>query len=120
LIAKVVLPYPPSINHYWLTARGGRRYISPEGNTFRQWTLVTCRTQQIPSFGDSEIRLDITINPPDRRRRDVDNVLKVLLDALQAARVYDNDYQVQRLSIERGPPLGNGRCTVTIESTPTT
>lgn len=120
MIAKVVLPYPPSINHYWLTGHGGRRYISKEGNTFRQWALVLCRTQQIPSFGDSEIKLDITINPPDRRRRDVDNVLKVLLDALQAAKVYDNDYQVRRLSIERLDPLGEGRCTVTIESTATT
>jgi crossover junction endodeoxyribonuclease RusA len=39
--------------------------------------------------------------PPDARRRDLDNLLKSLLDALQHAGIMEDDGQVDMLSIER-------------------
>jgi crossover junction endodeoxyribonuclease RusA len=41
------------------------------------------------------------LRPPDRRRRDIDNTAKAILDALAGAGVYDDDCQIDRLVIER-------------------
>jgi crossover junction endodeoxyribonuclease RusA len=39
--------------------------------------------------------------PPDRRRRDLDNLLKPTLDALQHGGVYEDDSQVDLLVVRR-------------------
>lgn len=48
-------------------------------------------------------RLSILIHahPPDKRKRDIDNIIKVLLDSLQDARYYINDSQIDKITIER-------------------
>jgi len=56
----------------------------------------------------------IVVAPPDRRRRDLDNVLKSLLDSLEHAGVYTDDSQIRKLSIERSEPVENGRTFVQI------
>jgi len=46
---------------------------------------------------------------PDRRRRDLDNLLKSLLDAITHAGIWDDDSQVKHLEIRefgREPPDG--------------
>ena len=50
-----------------------------------------------------EDRLIVTIEayPPDKRKRDLDNILKSLLDALQHAGMYPDDSQIDVLSIAR-------------------
>jgi Holliday junction resolvase RusA-like endonuclease len=45
------------------------------------------------------IRLEAIVTRPDRRRRDVDNLLKSLLDGLGHAGVYEDDSQIQDLRI---------------------
>jgi len=56
----------------------------------------------------------IKIYPPDKRRRDIDNVLKALLDSLEHAGVYENDSQIFRLQIEKKEPIKGGKCFVKI------
>jgi crossover junction endodeoxyribonuclease RusA len=43
---------------------------------------------------------------PDNRRRDLDNLLKAVLDALTAAEVWDDDSQITDLRIYWGPDIG--------------
>lgn len=53
--------------------------------------------------------------PPRHGRRDLDNLLKALLDAMQDAGIYEDDSQIDYLAIERcevTPP--DGLVTVTI------
>jgi hypothetical protein len=45
-----------------------------------------------PMYGD--LMVEIIIYPPDKRKRDIDNVKKALFDALQCAGLYENDYQI--------------------------
>jgi crossover junction endodeoxyribonuclease RusA len=47
------------------------------------------------------VSVSIVLKPPDRRRRDIDNTAKAILDALAGAGVYDDDCQIDRLTIER-------------------
>lgn len=46
--------------------------------------------------------------PPDRRRRDLDNLLKATLDALARAGVYEDDSQIKRIEMEWGPCVRDG------------
>lgn len=48
--------------------------------------------------------LTVVAFPPDKRSRDIDNALKILLDALEGT-VYRDDAQIDSLSIYRGPPF---------------
>ncbi len=109
---QLELPYPPSINHYWRRV-GARTLISRGGRAFRQAVcsiLAACGVRPIVG----PLVVDVTVFPPDKRRRDIDNVQKALLDALQHGGAYHDDNQIVRLSIERGDPVEGGKTIVSI------
>ncbi len=108
------LPYPPSVNMYWRHTKAGRHYISAEGKAFREtvgWIVKQARASERLTE-----KLDVTVQifPPDKRRRDIDNVFKSLLDALQHAGGYEDDFQIDRLAIVRCNVEKPGKCIVTI------
>ena len=61
------------------------------------------------------IKMSILVCPPDARRRDLDNVCKATLDALQKANVYDDDSQIDRLEIVRGNKSVGGFLVIELE-----
>lgn len=93
------LPWPPSINHYWCFTRRGT-FISKRGLAFRQEVTARLRAAGVFKPITAPLRLDIACYPPDRRRRDLDNILKSLFDALQHGGLMLDDNQVKRFSIE--------------------
>lgn len=110
------LPYPPSINHYW--RRAGRIiHISSEGQEYRRRVCTACRLadlQQIPG----RLRVWVKAHPPDKRRRDLDNLLKPLLDALQHGGAYADDGQIDWLLVERAERIEGGKVLVRIGALP--
>jgi crossover junction endodeoxyribonuclease RusA len=98
----LTLPWPPSVNRLWRCV-GGRVLLSADGRAYRQAVAVAVLEQH--GSGDPLTgRLSMTIRayPPDRRRRDLDNLLKAILDSLEhAGSVYVNDSQIDHLSIHR-------------------
>lgn len=48
-----------------------------------------------------KMQVDLLIYPPDKKKRDIDNVIKVILDTLQHAGVFENDFNVWKLTAER-------------------
>jgi len=106
------LPWPPSVNHYW--RRAGRViHVSAEGKAYRKTVAMECIRQRCRSH-DGELCVSIEAYPPDRRRRDLDNVLKSLLDSLQHGGAYEDDSQISRLAIVRCDRKKGGRVRVTI------
>jgi crossover junction endodeoxyribonuclease RusA len=95
------LPWPPSINHYWRRWRG-RTVLSRWGRSYR--AIVAARLAGSECRCTGRLRVEIDAAPPDNRRRDLDNLLKAVLDALQHAGVYDDDGQIDCLLIRRLPP----------------
>ncbi len=61
------------------------------------------------------LSVKILVNPPDRRRRDIDNFTKVPLDALTHAGVWMDDSQIDELYVRRLPVKKGGEITVQIE-----
>ncbi len=65
---------------------------------------------------EGRLSVKIDMHPPDARRRDVDNVLKPLLDALQHGGAFRDDSQIDKLTIERMQPIKYGYTTIEIEA----
>lgn len=107
------LPYPPSVNTYW-RANGNRRFISKAGVEFKKAVAEYVIDNNIPKFGDALVMVTVIVMPRSKRRFDLDNLLKGLLDSMQDAGVYDDDCQVEHLTIMRGIPVKGGACIVTI------
>lgn len=108
----IELPYPPSVNHYWRRV-GARTLISSEGRRYRSRVasiLALRRVRPIPGALDVRVR----VHPPDRRRRDLDNAMKALLDALEHGGAYADDFQIDHLDIWRGDVVPEGKVVVHI------
>jgi crossover junction endodeoxyribonuclease RusA len=109
------LPWPPSVNTYWRHPNkgplAGRTLISEKGRKYRADCVALAKTNRWPAFV-SEARLSVTIHayPPDKRRRDLDNVLKAALDVMGLAGVYGDDSQIDRLEIVRKESPGAVLC----------
>jgi len=112
------LPYPPSINHYWRRV-GPRTLISREGRTFRRnvCALLGGGGPRKPP-ADGRIALAMDAFPPDRRRRDLDNLQKPVLDALEHAGIYEDDSQIDLLLTRRRNVVAGGRLDVRVDELP--
>ena len=108
------LPWPPSVNHYYRHV-GPRVLISRDGRRYRELVTRLVRRKNIRPF-EGRISLHAEFYPPDRRRRDLDNVGgKVLLDTLQAAGLFKDDCQIKRILLEMHEPMEGGMCFVRLE-----
>lgn len=107
------LPYPPSVNHYYRRV-GPRTLISREGRRFREHvTSVLAGLGLKPMDGPLEVHIDVF--PPDRRRRDLDNVQKALLDAMEHGGVYHDDSQIKKFVAEMHGVVPGGKVVVAIQ-----
>ena len=143
---KLVLPYPPSVNRYWrvfrnraILSEAGREYrlascaaiitqlghdvpaiITTPSQTFR----LAKREAAMARFMDKltlrpmrcRIAVTIVVYAVDNRRRDIDNTLKAMLDALRHARIIEDDSLIDSITITRGyvSPT-NPRAEVTVD-----
>lgn len=113
----LTLPYPPSMNTYWRNFRG-RTILSPKGREFKAAVADYVVEYKVPKLGDSKLRISMVLFPRDKRKIDIDNRIKCVLDALQDAGVFDDDFQVDELSIVRGKAIKGGAIRVLIEEIP--
>jgi crossover junction endodeoxyribonuclease RusA len=121
------LPYPPSVNNYWRStiiraanSPAGRIMVftSEQGKRYRA-NLVQMIEQlgqhgTTSLFPGARVGVEIRVCPPDRRDRDLDNILKSLLDALTHAGVYVDDALIDELIVRRGPVVPDGRVDVRV------
>lgn len=106
---ELILPYPPSVNHYWKRSKTGV-HLTQRARMFREDVSIRAldflhanKTLRGP------IELELFAHPPDGKLRDLDNLLKATLDSLTHARVIGDDSQIKRLTIEWARKIKGGR-----------
>lgn len=115
---EFTVPFPPSANRAYRNLQG-RTLISREGRAYRK---VVCAllggggARRPPAGG--RIALCMDAFPPDRRRRDLDNLQKTAIDAMQHAGLYEDDSQIDLLVTRRREPTQGGKLHVHIDLFP--
>lgn len=116
----IQLPHPVSANRYWRTFRN-RTVRSAEANKYRkdaQFAFLLANGRK----HDGPVRVAILFHPrankdgsASKSRLDIDNVIKVALDALNGL-AYNDDKQIVAVSAEIAAPVPYGGLTVTVEA----
>ena len=115
----MTLPYPPSVNRT-LRAVNGRVILSKR---YRDWILEAGRAVAGQVQGEPQLKhywLWIEAIAPDRRRRDLDNLLKPTSDLLKRAGVIEDDAFARAIIIQwsRTPPAKPGHLKLRIYNAP--
>lgn len=113
---RLSIPFPPSTNRIWRHV-GPKVLLSKEGRAYRARVAEAVMIARVQGLGRAPVVLTIHASMPDARRRDLDNLLKAAQDAMQAARLYDDDSQIVDLRIRRaGIDRANPRLDVVLEA----
>ena len=108
---KLTLPFPPTSNHMWGFA-GKRKYLKKEAHEFRRIVQEAAVEAQAKISG--RIAIFVALYAPTKRKYDLDNRIKALLDALEHAGVFLNDEQIDFIWIVRRPVVKGGMCKVVL------
>ena len=88
-----LLPYPPSTNRLWrYTSRGVYRT-----SVYKEWLTQASLTAQWNGLPIAQpVAVELRAGPPDKRKRDLDNLLKPVGDWLEHFGILENDHWVHR------------------------
>ena len=112
------LPYPNSANTHWRHARG-RTYVSASGMRYRAKVGEYMSRSELKA-PDGFLEIIIALFPDSKRRADIDNRIKPLLDALTHAGFWEDDSLISRITIERMDITKGGKAVVLVlQYTPT-
>lgn len=104
-VFEFVLPWPPSDNHYYTVARG-RKILATKGRLYREVVRARAFDEKWPNFNRARVAVEFEVWMPDKRRRDIANILKAACDSLTYAGVWHDDSQIDDLRIYRAKALG--------------
>lgn len=115
--AKLLLPFPPTLNNYYkCNRRSGGKRISAEGLDYRIKLHNAVRDNDW-DFGLTErLHVTLVINMPDNKTRDLDNYKKALFDACTESGVWKDDEQIDRDFTFRGDVIPGGSIEMIIQT----
>lgn len=96
---QLILPWPPTGNTGTRHANGAH-YLTPEHRAYRALVANIAFLQKVQPV-EGRLRVTADFVAADKRRRDLDNVWKVVGDALQHANVYPDDSAIDELLLRR-------------------
>lgn len=117
---RLTLLYPVSANRYWRVF-GGRVVHSTEARKYREDVAAKARKKELQPLA-GPVSVHVALCPEltkkgeaSKTRLDLDNCLKVALDALQGI-AFSNDKQVIKLVAELGPAQIGGALLVEVKA----
>lgn len=112
----IELTYPPSVNDYytkWCQGRAVRVAVDKPGMAFRAEVLRYKLINKINTF-TGRVSMEVELWAPDRRKRDIDNPLKCLFDAMTYAKIWEDDEIVDCLLMHKRGVESPGKCVITL------
>jgi crossover junction endodeoxyribonuclease RusA len=115
---KLYLPYPVSANRYWRTfvPKGQRRpitLVSEEAEDYKELCAARAIDAGVRVPFETPVELQILLVPENRVCMDLDNALKVTIDALKGL-VYEDDSLIYKITARRGEPEPGKRLEVEV------
>ena len=111
----LTLPFPVSVNAYYRAILRGKfctSILSAKGREFKERVAnMVAESEKNPT--DKRVMCQIKLYPPDRRKRDIDNYAKSLLDCFTGIAWVD-DEQIDCLAISREEIVKGGKTEITI------
>ncbi len=108
---KLILPYPPSVNHLYATFRG-RRITSAKGRKFKSDIAVLAR-QQGARILNGDLMITFRVFRP-KKIGDLDNRLKISQDALKGI-CFADDRQIIEIHAFRFDDRANPRIEIDLK-----
>lgn len=107
------LPYPPTTNNLYRNTRGKGRVKTQRYLTWlRAAGNEVLMQRQKPIAG--YVVLNIQLGKPDKRKRDLSNLIKACEDLLVQHGLIEDDSMVAKLTIQWNPYLQKGACKVDV------
>ena len=110
------LPFPPSVNACYRAIPRGKIcavIISKDGRAYKE-RIKTLLSDNSKLLTDNRLMVSIRLFMPDKRRRDIDNYNKILLDSLTGI-VWEDDSQIDILTIGRDEIIKGGKVIITVK-----
>jgi crossover junction endodeoxyribonuclease RusA len=91
--------------------------MSKQGREYKKAVADYISESNTPKLGSARLYLEVVLWPKDKRKYDIDNRVKALLDSLQDAGVFDDDEQIDQINVYRGNgAFKGGQARVMIET----
>jgi len=106
MTVRLVLPYPVSANRYWATVARGKRaitYVTEDAKVFKRECAWIAKQAGCTNPSSRPIELTVMLVPRNGVCMDLDNALKVTIDALKGI-AYVDDSQVWKINAQRSEP----------------
>lgn len=113
VLSRLILPLPPSVNHSYMR-RGKCTFKTPEAKAWQEQAGWLARRWYRGPLLTNKTILNIWVFWNDGRRRDCDNLLKLVQDALTGI-VWKDDYYCLPRVIDWQIDKGNGRIEIEIK-----
>jgi crossover junction endodeoxyribonuclease RusA len=88
---EFTLPWPPSINNYYGRGKHGQVYLKPTVKKYFEYVPWLIKKQTKNFKFENQIEIKKIFCPPDKRRRDEDDHLKAINDALTKSGIIKDD-----------------------------
>jgi len=103
----LTLPYPINctVNHLYIRTKKNV-FVNKTAKNYKEIVYYLCLKEK--KFEEKKVIVEIDLHPPDKRKRDLDNILKIVLDALEFAKIINNDCQITKLCVTKKEVVTNG------------
>ena len=110
------LPWPPTVNTYYAVFKG-RKILSAKGRAYKKECYWLMAAKKCSKRDSGKFSVEIHAHPPDLRKRDLDNILKPVLDALGEYGAIPDDSDVDKIlvvrhDVQKGGSIGVSVCEI--------
>ena len=104
---------PPSVNTLWVNKHRGR-YKSKRGKEFEETACSELKSQFRYKPLASSLKIHIRLYFKDKRKRDIDNYNKAILDSMTKI-IYEDDSQIEELNVKKLVGCGFDKVEIEVE-----